>query len=138
MRHDCIHVRLFYHLKQALMVMEIFCNLMMYGSTDLLGNGAKNFLCVLYKVYDPNSDTDVEPSSNCEPLVLFNSMFWIGLKKEQKGWNAAWQAAAALGAIGTAIGAITLVVLLRTICFEIRKVSVRKCAMYFPAHIISH
>ena len=135
MPHRCIHIQLIlYRLKQALMVMAIFSNLMMYGSTDLLGDETKEFLCVSYKIYNPEDSTgysspvdaaDVEPTSHCGPLVLFDPTFWDGLEEEQKGWHAAWQAAAALGAIGTSIGAITLVVLLRTVCFEVKKASVR-------------
>ena len=67
---------------------------------------------------------EVEPDFECKPLVLFDPLFWDNLADEQKGWHAAWQAAAALGAIGTAVGAVTLVLLLKSTCFEMKKRSV--------------
>mmetsp|Transcript_17625 Transcript_17625/g.35561 ORF Transcript_17625/g.35561 Transcript_17625/m.35561 type:complete len:186 (-) Transcript_17625:673-1230(-) len=108
------------------------------GSSSYIDSGSYNYDYSDYSYYDENfswgsyrplralaSLNEVDATFQCRPLTVFNSMFWDGLSDEQEGWHAAWQAAAALGAIGTAIGAITLVVLLKSVCFTMPKKSVR-------------
>ncbi len=108
------------------------------GSSSYIDSGSYNYDYNDYSYDDENfswgsyrplrtlaSLNEVDATFECRPLTVFNSMFWEGLSDEQEGWHAAWQAAAALGAIGTAIGAITLVVLLKSVCFTMQKNSVR-------------
>lgn len=118
-------------LPQAFMIGAIICNMLTFIP-------AYNFLCTTiyieysggyeYADYDSSGNLIGRPQQGevtyCNPLRLFRREYW-DVEDNEQGYAGAAQAGAFFGAAATAIGSLTLVVLLKTICFQTSKCAIK-------------